>query len=521
VGQLASALLCWLCTPDAPQAGEFRIASEVYSFTRPEPLIIFTGEVERSDAERLGSIIAEICPADECEYDNNSAILSLNSPGGNFLGGVELAETIRSLKIATVVENDSECYSACALAFLGGSGFHLTGGIGVYRDRYLEPEAKLGFHSPYQTELGSARLSEDQKLELTASSLRYSIAKLVQFLWQYDVDPAVADRIIMMGPDELYEVSTFADLFAFGVTLPEFPVHLIEQTRAERMRNACLRLAALHYRSGMETVDETVEREFVTDISRSETGARFDGYDVLDRPLNVAYCGSIAEEAGSDDQSENFTISLARMGWKEDMSDTFADPIVSLHYASDGWSSAAYVGGTASRSILRLGPLNHWLYPFDRELTHLDVEARRYISDDRRVSSASFERWRNNVLDGLEFATHRPATRNYSYGDISVAVEARPESRFDHTFRRYSGLHTTRITYQRTFENAFVFSGILPAGDSAFYTIGLKDGSASLILSLTFPLDLSTGRPTPENAKLIESIACAAEFGSASLPCKG
>ena len=174
-------------------------------------------------------MITRFCPTEkDCEFDNTTAIVSLNSGGGSFTAGIELAETLRELSVATVVENGKECRSACALAFLGGSGFHATGGVGTYVDRFMEPDAEVGFHSPFTQQLPG--LSSDQKLDLTVRGLRVFIADLARFLLRFNVDPVVVDRIIMMEPDQYYFITTFADLFHFRVNLPEFPVHLVDSS---------------------------------------------------------------------------------------------------------------------------------------------------------------------------------------------------------------------------------------------------------------------------------------------------
>ena len=69
----------------------------------------------------------------------NWSLLFLNSPGGNLLAGMKLGKVIRKWELFTHIgkaskngehfESDpGECYSACALAFLGGEyRFHKDG----------------------------------------------------------------------------------------------------------------------------------------------------------------------------------------------------------------------------------------------------------------------------------------------------------------------------------------------------------------------------------------------------------
>src|SRR5690606_32028891 len=79
----------------------------------------------------------------------NCALVTLHSPGGNYIEGLKLANFMRENHIATVVEQGSSCYSACAFAFLGGTGYSPQQGIGIYIDRMIELGGRLGFHAPY------------------------------------------------------------------------------------------------------------------------------------------------------------------------------------------------------------------------------------------------------------------------------------------------------------------------------------------------------------------------------------
>ena len=61
----------------------------------------------------------------------------MNSGGGYLEDGYELGNLFRDVRVNTVVASDSECYSSCATAFLGGYFREMTG------------EGKLMFHAPY------------------------------------------------------------------------------------------------------------------------------------------------------------------------------------------------------------------------------------------------------------------------------------------------------------------------------------------------------------------------------------
>jgi hypothetical protein len=63
------------------------------------------------------------------------AIISFESNGGNLLAGIRIGTLIRKRNFVTLVQAGSQCASACALAWLGGSA------------RQMGDGARIGFHS--------------------------------------------------------------------------------------------------------------------------------------------------------------------------------------------------------------------------------------------------------------------------------------------------------------------------------------------------------------------------------------
>jgi hypothetical protein len=101
--------------------------------------IFATGEIDNEAGERLSEVLAQ----------NNVPIgsrLYLHSPGGSLSGGIALGRVIRENQLQTFIgQRDSSlkyvggksgyCYSACAIAFLGGEfRFWSDGSVyGVHR----------------------------------------------------------------------------------------------------------------------------------------------------------------------------------------------------------------------------------------------------------------------------------------------------------------------------------------------------------------------------------------------------
>lgn len=68
-------------------------------------------------------------------------ILTINSPGGLMLAGAEFAYIVKVSRVEVRVPN--LCASACTLVFMAGQ-----------QDRWMAPDARLGFHAPYMESNG-------------------------------------------------------------------------------------------------------------------------------------------------------------------------------------------------------------------------------------------------------------------------------------------------------------------------------------------------------------------------------
>jgi hypothetical protein len=96
--------------------------------------VLVTGDIEPGDTSRLADFIHNL------PKTKNIAVY-LSSRGGNLDEGLSLGVFFRSKRIKTVLDGGGVCFSACALAFLGGT------------DKKGEPwrssstNAQLGFHA--------------------------------------------------------------------------------------------------------------------------------------------------------------------------------------------------------------------------------------------------------------------------------------------------------------------------------------------------------------------------------------
>lgn len=103
----------------------------------------FRKEADRKHAGRF-SIYAtgQIIPGDRTTFerlatDGSHDVVFLSSPGGSLAEGIAIGVTIRERSINTAVSAPNSCYSACALAWLGG------------RLRILGDGADVGSHAAF------------------------------------------------------------------------------------------------------------------------------------------------------------------------------------------------------------------------------------------------------------------------------------------------------------------------------------------------------------------------------------
>lgn len=204
-------------------------------------------------------------------FDGFNFLIHLNSPGGNLYGGMELGRMIRKQGLAADIrwykprpvgqewynpgydeQGPGECYSACALAFLGGKvreitdgaiiGFHqFSGGVGNPEETQIGTQIAAGQVLDYISEMGAApslftRMSEALPNELFTPSreelLSYSIVSKDAFAG-FDLEPygdgIVASSIFpenAKGDNLVYQVTTYCKESRLYVLLsgrPDFP----------------------------------------------------------------------------------------------------------------------------------------------------------------------------------------------------------------------------------------------------------------------------------------------------------
>ena len=142
----------------------------------------------------------------------DEAVIELESPGGVYSAGLKLATEFRRQGIGTVVRSRDECYSACALAFLGGA--ERLRDTTVYPGeipnqppaRVLEPGALLGFHAPFleiqNSTYNASNLQDAYRAAVDGISLLISLSD------HFYVEPAELPRLLEPDRHSAFMVDT-------------------------------------------------------------------------------------------------------------------------------------------------------------------------------------------------------------------------------------------------------------------------------------------------------------------------
>lgn len=169
-------------------------------------IFVVDGPIEIGDSEKFKR-------AWEAEaYDAFEYIVALDSPGGNLGEGIELGEFFRKNNVTTNVAKYSskpplqdeweysanaeqlpaaECYSACALAFMGGL------------ERTVDEGSKIGFHQFSGKDGNSNRVSNSQ-LETSTQSIS---ALVSSYLRRMGAKQELFEIMSSTPPNEMYVLS--------------------------------------------------------------------------------------------------------------------------------------------------------------------------------------------------------------------------------------------------------------------------------------------------------------------------
>ncbi|MEO9298954.1 hypothetical protein [Devosia alba] len=498
-------------------AASVSFAALHYSADRFVPQFHFEGPVTEGDATALAALIDEFV---ECTPDlldiagSNCAVVTLSSPGGDYIEGLRLAALMRERAIATVVEANAECYSACAFAFLGGTGYARQEGIGAYIDRMIEPSGILGFHAPYFASEALDGLVAQFGMDDVLGASRDDVALMIQQLVDWNVNANALSYIASMGPTETYDIVEGEDYAMLWAQLPPAPLYYWNSNTADALRNACINLLAYHLDSWPSEVAAQVALDPETALANNEQGQPLSGFRLTaDNPLAASYC------ALPNDQFDlNGDVDLAL--YTAPGVSGGARPLVSLFSRSEGWSTMG-TGGDPTRRHMQKGSLSQLFVPIRGAVESDFVKFMDYLPLRKfaRFNAISM------IDDTVEFAVselpmsllgENTKVQVMLYGQQQVIVEAGSELLYATARQAHANRNDVDITLSVDYENGFAVGGYYFSG-RPYLWVGLKgeNGAAAVVRIETLE------KPQDMNSALIEQedIACSFALHGHGLDC--
>ncbi len=193
VGLIASAIVISCAVPTAGSAATFKSVATKDGGT----IILLSGEIVEGDADTLKASIKTANDAGKLVSG-----VRLNSPGGNLLEGLKLADAVRFAKVATNVAGNATCASACFLIYAAGA------------TKFANYSAQVGVHG------ASDRQGEES---VASGAATVSMARAAKDL---GVPAAIIGRMVVTPPNEMVWL-TPQDLLSMGTTMVGKPTQTV------------------------------------------------------------------------------------------------------------------------------------------------------------------------------------------------------------------------------------------------------------------------------------------------------
>ncbi|ASY71337.1 hypothetical protein [Sinorhizobium fredii] len=198
-------------------------------------ILTLDGEIVKGDLARFEALAATEFKGFDGESTSKDTIC-LNSPGGDLLEGVQLAELFYKRGVGTVIDRHSECYSICAIMFMMGIA---QGPEVKFVNRRMHIAGKLGFHRPFLS-LDSDELVSTRALPIAHDMAIEAIVKIMILA----NNPAPWSNATMIRPDlvqlmlkhvgaDLYYIDTVEKAGRFNIELFGYePAKGLNETQA-------------------------------------------------------------------------------------------------------------------------------------------------------------------------------------------------------------------------------------------------------------------------------------------------
>ncbi len=497
-------------TPQA-SAGTFTLKELNYSADKFIPRFHFQGVVNIGDEKQIEALLKRFANCRLDCYDNfgkSSAVLTLNSGGGSYITGLKIAKLLRRYRVATVVENGAKCYSACAFAFLGGTGYSTQKGLGEYIDRTVEPGAVVGFHAPYFPDKALMKFVKDNRLPEVLNGTRQNIALMVESLVDWNVDKKVIARMVSMGPNQTYNLARPVDLFLARSSLPQAPVSAWQPDARKGLRNVCLRLVALQNSISLREANSLLGQKYIERFGKGKLTGVISGYRVQsDDVFGVKVC-AIAGSLAQATSSSNYHIAL----YSGPGVDGSYNTALSFFNRAKGWSSVG-TGTKETARIFQKGNMSHYFLDPFVDLAKLKTGAALNMLADRFFVLTDNKLPKANPL--LKIVSQTRSTRISVLGKVIMFEQIGSAKLFDMAKIQVSAKAAT-LQGKAERSNSFYRNGKYNDGAGNFNWIGFKNQRRSIL----YRIEVLNNNMTDQEKKLVSKLACSATFKGMRLQCK-
>ncbi|MBY6159263.1 hypothetical protein KUV73_00200 [Mameliella alba] len=164
-----------------------------------------SGPIAEGDAQKLKTLMSQEISG--YYPDTHFVTLTLDSPGGSFAEAIRLMEMLRDVRVATRIEKNASCLSACAVAFMGGTRIIASD---FRSSRMVEPGGRLGFHAPSLT-LPGDQLVSTKVLGASYNLALETIASILSRRNRFDIPVSLVETMIATPPEQMYILETVDD----------------------------------------------------------------------------------------------------------------------------------------------------------------------------------------------------------------------------------------------------------------------------------------------------------------------
>lgn len=488
------------------------LQSMQYSTDHFVPHFHYEGPVVSGDLAALTELYNDVVTCDPALLSAEGAscaVFTLQSEGGNYYEGLEIAHFFRNNGIATVVEAGAYCYSACAFAFLGGTGYSSMDTLGAYIDRTIEPGGILGFHAPYFAAESLDGLVAEFGLQEILGDTRENIAVMIEQLVEWNVDRTILAEMVSMGPNETYDVVLADDFYLTRSAVPAAPLTLWNSNPEDALRNACMRLVAWHENSAPGLVRDRVPAEMEYDFATNQFGQSLSGYRLgPDNPLGITYCGVPTEEAKLDGDADIALYSAPGI-------DGRAGTFISFFHRPDGWSTIG-TGGVATQRYLQKGAISHFFLAPELfadgvpGLLSNHILARKFTVPGLNPLPPTFSAPLERITDGTRADI-------YANGDVVAFIQTGNALLFETALDKLV-TNNVSISHSAATDTAFSIAGTYAGSDRHFSWIGFRDGDTAALIRIEV-LKPRGAAPNDTEWAIVRALECSLRFGGQTLNC--